>query len=122
MTITINTTELNNTVKAITTASVDDYADTIHGVANAIGIAVAFILATASTVRAAYRAPLSTLDAWTQPAPQAVAAPVKERPTKSVPKPRPAPPASSVIVEKPVTAKTSRRVTRSRKKVSLATV
>ena len=122
MSITINTKQINNQVKAITTASVDDYSNAIHSVAKAIGIVVAFVLAVASTARAAYKSPLATLNAWTKPAPQAVAAPIKAPPTKKTPRPRPAASAANAIEEKPMTAKTPRRTTRSRKKASLATV
>jgi hypothetical protein len=107
MTISIDTTQLNTNVKSITRASVDDYAQLIRSVVNAVGVAIAFFMALAATARAAYRHPLAALDLWTKPrVVAAVAAPVKAPPTKKTPSPRPTTPAVSVISEKPVTAST----------------
>jgi hypothetical protein len=118
--ITIQQDQLNQHIKRITTASVDDYAQLIRNAVNAVGIAIAFCLAIASTARSAYRHPLAALDQWTK-SPVAVAAPVKAPPTKKTPSPRPTAPAVSVISEKPATASTPKRTPRARKRKTLAT-
>lgn len=119
--ITIQQDQLNQNIKRITTASVDDYANAIRSVVNIIGTVVAFTLAVIATAKAVYKHPLASLNQWTKPAPQAVAAPVKERPTKSVPRPRPTAPAVNDLDSKPATAVTPRRTSRARKKRTLVT-
>ncbi|EHA63756.1 hypothetical protein [Synechococcus sp. WH 8016] len=119
--IIIQQDQLNQNIKHITTASVDDYANAIRSVANFIGTVVAFTLTVIAITKAAYKHPLAALDQWTKPASEAVAAPVKERPTKSVPRPRPAAPAVNELSEKPAPAVTPKRVSRARKKRTLVT-
>ena len=120
--ISINTKELASNVKAVTSASDEAWGKTFRSVVNVIGIAVAFVIAIGVTAVAAYKHPMAALKAWTTPAPVAVSAPVKERPTKSVPRPRPVAPAVNVIAEKPMTASAPKRTPRARKKRTLATV
>lgn len=119
--ITIQQDKLNQNIKRVTAASVEDYANAIRSVANIIGTVIAFILAVVATAKAAYQHPIAALDQWTKPAPEAVATPVKAPPTKKTSKPRPVK-TVSVITETPeASTPNKKRAPRPRKKQTLVT-